>query len=100
MSYRLSADAEADLAAIFWHGLESVGAPRTERYLEELEETFALLARFPEAARLRTEIEPAIRAYPKDAHIVLYEFDGEDIVIVRVRSARENWASRPIRDFE
>lgn len=91
MRYRLSGQAEADLAAIFWYGLDAFGTARTEQYLQELEQTFAFLAEYPEAARPRSEIDPPIRAYPLEAHMILYEIEGEDIVIVRMRSARENW---------
>ena len=98
MSYRLSREADDDLSAIFWDGLERFGPARTERYLEELEKIFAFLADYPDAARLRTEIDPPVRAYPHEAHMILYESDGPEIVIVRIRSARENWIAAPYGD--
>ena len=95
MSYRLTVEADNDLTAIFWHGMEQFGAARTERYLNELEQVFAFLAEHPEAARLRADIDPPIRAYPQEVHIILYEIEGSDVVIVRIRAARENWIASP-----
>ena len=83
---------------IFWHGLESFGAVRTERYVTELEQSFDHLSRFPEATRLRTEMTPPVRAYPQDAHVIIYEIEDENIVVLRIRSARENWTVDPLGD--
>jgi toxin ParE1/3/4 len=94
--YRLSRAAESDLEIIFWHGLEQFGEAQTNRYVTELEQTFDYLGRYPKATRLRTEIRPPIRAYPKGAHVIIYEIEGEDVLIVRVRSARENWTLDPL----
>ena len=96
--YRLSAAADADLDAIFWQGLEQFGVARTQRYLEEFEHAFAHLARFPEAARLRTELTPAVRAYPLEAHVIIYEIDDNGVFVIRIRSGRENWTAFPVED--
>ena len=96
--YSLSDAADADLAAIFWQGLEGFGVSRTERYLEELEQTFDYLSRYPQAARLRTELTPPIRAYPHNAHVIIYDVAESQIVILRVRSGRENWMASPVED--
>lgn len=88
--YRLSRAAESDLEIIFWYGLEHFGVAQTDSYVTELEQTFDDLGRYPKATRLRTEIRPPIRAYPKGANVIIYEIDGEDVLIVRIRSAREN----------
>lgn len=94
--YRLSAPADVDLTTIFWHGLERFGVAQTERYLDELERVFAFLSDYPEAARLRTELNPPVRAYPHEAHMIIYEIEAAGVAILRIRSARENWISNPI----
>ena len=96
--YRLSEAADADLTAIFWQGLERFGVAHTERYVDELEHTFAYLARFPEAARLRTELTPPVRAYSLEAHVILYEIVESEIIILRIRSGRENWMAAPLEE--
>lgn len=96
--YRLSGAAEFDLEMIFWHGLEHFGPARTERYLTDLERTFEYIGRYPEATRLRPEMTPPVRAYSKDAHVIVYEIEDDGIVILRIRSARENWTLDPLGD--
>lgn len=96
--FRLSAAADADLDAIFWQGLERFGVARTERYLEEFEHAFAHLARFPEAARLRTELTPPVRAYPLEAHVIIYEVEDDGVFVIRIRSGHENWMASPVED--
>jgi toxin ParE1/3/4 len=97
--YRLSAAADADLDTIFWQGLEQFGVARTERYLEELEHAFAHFSGFPEAARLRTELTPPVRAYPLEAHVIIYEIEDDGIFIIRIRSGQENWTASPVEDI-
>lgn len=96
--YRLASAAEADLAGIFWQGLERFGPIQTERYLEEIEAPFDMLAQFPEVARLRQELSPPVRALPHSAHIIVYHVETDGIVILRIRSAGENWTATPSGD--
>lgn len=97
-SYRLSDFAEADLRAIFWQGLELFGPRQTERYLSQLEDTFAHLSQYPDAYRLRSELDPPVHVCPHGAHVILYEQSQNTVVILRIRSARENWLTAPLGD--
>jgi len=97
-SYRLSTAADIDLAAIFRDGIERFGAAQAERYLERLEALFAHIAAFPRSARLRTELTPPVYIYPSDAHMILYQIEDGGVVILRIRSARENWIATPLED--
>lgn len=94
--YKLSGPADADLETILWHGLERFGEHQTDLYLNELERAFEFLGEYPLAARLRTEIAPPVRAYPLRAHVIIYEVDAGGVLILRVRSARENWFANPL----
>ena len=94
--YRLTALAEADLRDIFWQGLELFGPNQTERYVSELEEHLAYLGQFPDSSRLRPELDPPVRVHPYGAHVIIYEHDDDAIVVLRIRSARENWATDPL----
>jgi toxin ParE1/3/4 len=98
--YRLTGAAEADLAGIFWQGLERFGAVQTERYLTDLEAQFDLIADFPEIARLRGELINPVRAHPHSAHIIIYEIEPAGIAILRIRAAAENWAMIPLGEDE
>ena len=91
MGYRLSRKAEQDIGAIFQTGFVQFGLAQADAYHEGLEKTFAFLAHYPRAARERLEIDPPVRIHPYKSHLVVYELDGRDIVILRVRHGREDW---------
>ena len=92
--YRLSSDARDDLLGIFFVGLEMFGYRQAEIYREGLEKAFALLADYPEMARVREEIDGSVRAFPHQAHVIVYEIDeGGDILVLRIRHGHEDWVA-------
>lgn len=97
MTWRLSQAAEEDLIGIWLHGADRHGPAQADRYQDGLEATFGLLAQFPELARERPELTPPLRVHPFGSHMILYLVrpDGS-IFVVRVRHAREDWASEPL----
>lgn len=92
--YRLAIAATDDLVRIFIEGLTIFGLDQANHYHDGLSATFEFLSAYPRAARLREEIEPPIRAYPYKSHLILYELDDDQVVILRIRHRREDWASQ------
>ena len=92
---RLTRDADADLSAILWQGLETFGVHQTERYLTS-QDQFAQLSLFPQSGRLRSDIHPPVRILPYRAHVIVYEQTKTEVVILRIRSAREDWTTDPL----
>jgi len=91
-AYSLTRAAADDLADIHYHGLEMFGRQQADDYLDGLEATFRFLAAYPRAARLREETRNKVRAHPYKAHlIVCKQVDDDHIVILRIRSGREDW---------
>jgi plasmid stabilization system protein ParE len=39
---------------------------------------------------------PPVRAYPQVSHVIVYEIEDESLIVLRIRSARENWAADPL----
>lgn len=75
-------------------GADRFGAAQADRYHDGLLETFAFLTGFPRAARERHELTPPVRAFRYKAHVIVYELDEADnVVILRVRHGREDWTS-------
>ena len=89
--YRLSLAAADDVADIFVTGACDFGVAQADVYHAGLERAFLFLADYPRAARLRVEISPPVRAFPYKAHLIVYDILGDDILILRVRHAREDW---------
>ncbi len=91
-SYRLTRAATEDVAGIFFDGLARFGRGQADEYHEGLATTFSLLADYPRIARLREEITPPVRAHRYRSHLVIYEIDeNETVIILRVRHGREDW---------
>lgn len=98
MSFRLSAQAEADLIDIYLFGVETIGVRQAETYQDQLEQAFALIGLNPKIARLRSEISPPVRVHRVQSHIIVY-LDNEDsgvAHILRVRHGSEDWIANPI----
>lgn len=92
MAYRLTRRAEEDLTEIYLNGIRDFGTDHAETYLAELLETFDLLSDNPALARLREEFQPPVRINPHGAHIVIYRDVDNDILVIRIRHGREDWA--------
>lgn len=96
MAYKLSAKAEEDIIRIYRESFRLFGADQAEKYYAGIERTFQFLSDAPEAARERTEITPPVRVHPYKSHIVVYLIeDSDDVLILRVRHAREDWKNDP-----
>jgi toxin ParE1/3/4 len=93
VSYRLSREADEDIARIYVEGAHLFGRAQAETYHRELKSLFELLAANPRIARPRMEISPPVRVHPYKAHLVVYLIeDHGGIFIIRVRHGHEDWA--------
>jgi toxin ParE1/3/4 len=88
----ISKDARRDLSSIYLQGVQTFGPAQADRYIDALLDVLDMIADFPEISRLRTEIEPPVRAYTHQSHVILYDFDANgDVMIVRIRHVLEDW---------
>jgi len=90
-AYTLSAIAEEDLIQIYVEGARSFGFEQAHRYHRKLFDTFQFLAENPLVAPIRPELTTEIRVHPALSHIVLYTARKQDILILRIRHANEDW---------
>jgi toxin ParE1/3/4 len=56
---------------------------------------FERLVVLPEIARERTEYDPPVRIHPHRSHIIVYQVVDDQVLILRIRHGREDWASEP-----
>lgn len=97
---RLTADADHDLANIYIQGVQTFGAMQADRYIDDLLRALDRIQDFPKIARLRDDIMPAVRAYIFRSHVILYDVeDGDGVVVVRIRHAHEDWLS-PVQEID
>lgn len=89
---RLTEQADHDLANIYVQGVQTFGAAQADRYIDDLLQALDRIQDFPNIARLRENITPAVRAYVFRSHVILYDVkDGDEVVVVRIRHTHEDW---------
>ncbi|MBY5837328.1 type II toxin-antitoxin system RelE/ParE family toxin [Rhizobium leguminosarum] len=93
MKYRTTIEADQDIVELYILGADQFGALQSEQYVDDLFDTFELLADNPRMARERRELNPPTRLHPYLAHMIAYTIREEDILIVRVLHGREDWQS-------
>lgn len=94
IGWRLTPPAADDIAAIFRYGVEQFGIAQADAYHAGLEAAFDFLARYPRAARERTELSPPVRVHSYRAHLIVYEAEPNGgVLVLRVRHGRENWTA-------
>jgi len=93
--YRLSRAADNDIASIAAYTIDSFGIEQAVAYREGLVQAFEFLLKFPRVARKREELRQKPRVYAYKSHLIFYRIDGEDIFILRIRHAREDWLAEP-----
>jgi len=72
-------------------GLDQFGPLQVEKYEAGLTKTFEFLGRTPHAAAEHDEYDPPVCIYPFYAHVIIYRLDGDEVVIMRICAAREDW---------
>lgn len=79
-----SAEAEDDLADIWVHTLKKWGIEQADKYIDELADTFELLASNPLMCSERHEFVPPVRIHHHGRHFIIYTVESDHIFIVRV----------------
>jgi toxin ParE1/3/4 len=91
LGIRLTKPAQHDLYRIAVDGLERFGAYQLAEYEAGLNDTLIFLSEYPYAAEEHSEYRPPVRIYPYKAHIIIFEVIDNDVVVIRVCNAREDW---------
>jgi toxin ParE1/3/4 len=88
-TYRLSAEAEADLDGIVEYTIETWSQAQSDRYLIQLRTRCQQLADTPQLDRTFDEVRPGLLRANQGSHMILYRRDfGAGIRVVRVLHQR------------
>lgn len=83
MSYRLSAEAEAQLDDIWLHIARESGSVETaSRVVHGITDRCWLLARHPRMGRRRPDLSSELRSFPAGDYVILYSIEGDDFVLI------------------
>jgi plasmid stabilization system protein ParE len=84
---RLTIRAEKDLSDIFAavsHEFRFFGDDAARRYCDGLRDELEQLARYPMNGRAEPTIDDRTRSQAFRRHVIYYELDGEEIIVLRV----------------
>ena len=92
MGFHLSNAADEDVIHLFLDGAGLFGESQAKAYHAALNQCFHLISANPKIAREREELFPVVRIHPFGSHVIIYKIeDNGDILIIRIRHAREDW---------
>ena len=86
--------AESDLIAI-WRYIAEDSPVNADRFLDRLDETFAVLAEMPGMGHARPDLATGLRMFPVGNYLIFYRPGEDGIEVVRVLHGRR----RIMRDF-
>ncbi|WP_424973320.1 type II toxin-antitoxin system RelE/ParE family toxin [Dinoroseobacter sp. S76] len=86
--YRLSKDAEQDVIDIYLYTVENFGARQADRYVDELEERFKVIASSPKLGRRYDEVKAGVRRLAYESHSIYYTVGSHGIFVLRILHQR------------
>ena len=95
MTYRISGAADADIVSLYAESVSQFGLKQADQYHDALFDVFELLATNPKMARERPEFARPYRIHRFQSHVIVYQIEGDNLMIIRVRHGREDWFSDP-----
>ena len=90
-AYRLTPTAQRDLEDIWLYTAQTWSMAQADRYTDIIEDTFDRLLFMPEMARERLEFDPPVRIHPSAEHLIIYRVEQDQLVILRVLGAGQDW---------
>lgn len=88
-SFRLTVKALADLKSIAQHTQKEWGAEQRRIYLQQIDETFRLLAKRHDLGASCDHIRAGYRKYPISRHFIFYRsFSCTEIEVIRILHKR------------
>lgn len=94
--FSVSARARDDICSIAIYTQETWGVEQRREYLNGMNAAFERLAEMPLMAPERQDIDPPVRIYRYQRHLIVYVVDDEGILVIRVRHHSEDWLDDPL----
>lgn len=84
MTYQLSPFAEEDLDKIWHYVAEQASEDTADKIVYDIVDGCVMLARYPNAGRLRPDLGPDVRCIVVEKYLVYYRVEREVVLISRV----------------
>ena len=92
--YRLTEQAEEDLANVADYTIERFGVEQARKYRDELFRTFDRLVTFPFLGTEQGGIEPGLRRMVHSSHSIYYVIRGDEVVVTALLGPGEDPLTR------
>jgi toxin ParE1/3/4 len=93
----VSPRADADVDAMLERLADIAGPSVARRYSHELDAIFERLAMYPASGARRRSLGPYARIAVAEPYVVVYDYQNDTVVIVRVLDGRRNITRRLVR---
>lgn len=77
-------EAILDLDEVYEYGLINFGLKISNEYLNKIQSVFYLLIENPFIGRLDTRVQPPIRRFETQNHVIFYDINEEFLIIIRI----------------
>lgn len=84
MRLHLSRRAAQDIEDIYLYGFINFGEAQADLYAQKISQTFDILCAHPDIGRLDTRVNPAVRCFSCESHVIFYDVQDDLILIVRI----------------
>ena len=81
---QFSQQASHDIDEIYLYGLINFGEEQVDLYVSKMKNFLEMMRSNPEIGRLDTRVNPAIRRFDFESHVIFYDISDNDIIIVRI----------------
>ena len=81
---KFSKQASQDIEEIYLYGFINFGEEQADLYAFKMQEFLEMMRSNPEIGRLDTRVNPVIRRFDFENHVIFYDINDTTIVIVRV----------------
>ncbi len=84
MHFKLSAQASRDVEDIYLYGFINFGGKQADLYSVKMHRCIDILCDNPEIGRLDIRVNPAVRRFDFESHVIFYDIEDGSILIVRI----------------
>ena len=97
MKYKISSAATRDIEEIYLYGFIQFGEAQADHYAETLENRIAIICAHPRLGRIDSRVNPAIRRFECERHVIFYDLFEDHILIVRILDGATDFVAHEMR---
>lgn len=84
MHFKFSTQASRDVESIYLYGFINFGEEQADLYSLRMLRCVDILCANPEIGRLDIRVNPAVRRFDFESHVIFYDIEAGSIIIVRI----------------